>query len=395
MSVLQPPTPLSHEQHALLVAATPLSNLQDALNWIAEQRPVAGGITHRLLTALVHAADAAVPGAEAALRAIARQVLHSTLDTSADLVSTKTIVAPHRYQEALAEVVRRTPTSSLSGITPQAVGAAQASNTLVVEALALVAGLSWRDLRDRASARGTSLPGESTGPWQSSQIRCAFAIIDEIVRGQVKPQLAGAVGARPLELLLEGTNSWSAVDALYRDGVSYGTLLAQRDVGSAWSAHRNRTNTEISRLIVVNVLSALSEAGVSYWSVEGPGAVPRSFLAKQAVQSGKKTPGQLSVVTKSPDGRPACAVLVAVARDGGTARKTAATFLSLPESLALPAALVLVGTGWADRSESDKLVRAYGGRIFTEHTLQELAVLAAEMSVISDTIGATKSLEER
>lgn len=395
MSVLQPPTQLSPEQEALLVGATPLSNLQGALNWIAEQRPLTGGITHRLLTALVDAADAAVPGAEAALRVVARQVLRSTLDTSADLISTETIVPPHRYQEALAEVVKRTPAGSLSGITPQAVEAAQASNALVVEALALVAGLSWRDLRDRASFRGTSLPHKPTGVWQPSQIRCAFSIIDEIVRGQVEPQLAGAVGARPLELLLEGASSWSAVDALYRNGVSYGTLLAQRDVGSAWSAHRNRTNSEVSRLIVINVLDALSEADVSYWSVEGPGAVPPAFLAAQAVKPGKKAPGQLSVITRGPDGSPACAVLVAVARDGGTARKTAATFLSLPETLALPAALVLIGTGWADRGESDKLVRAFGGRIYTEHTLQELAVLAAEMSVISDTIEATNSLEEQ
>lgn len=395
MSALQPPTPVSPEQRALVVAATPLTNLEDALNWIAERRPLTGGITHRLLTALVDCADAAVPGAEAALRAVARQVLHSTLDTSADLVSTGSIVPPYRYQEALAEVAKRTPTKSLSDISPQAVGAAQACNMLVVEALALVAGLSWRDLRDRAITRGTSLPGESAGPWQPSQIRCAFAIIDEIVRGRVEPQLAGAVGARPLELLLEGADSWSAVDTLYQNGVSYGTLLAQRDVGSAWSAHRNRTNTEISRLIVVNVLNALGGAGVSYWSVEGPGAVPRAFLAAQAVRPGKKAPGQLSVVTKGPDDRPACAVLIAVARDGGTARKTAATFLSLPESFSVPAALVLVGTGWADRSESDKLVRAFGGRIYTEHTLQELAVLAAEMSVTSDTIETSKFLEEQ
>lgn len=395
MSVLQPPSPLSQEQLALLVEATPLSNLNDAMTWIAERRPITGGITHGLLVALVHAADAAVPNAEAALRAVSRKVLHSTLDTSADLVLTETVVAPGIYQEALAEVARRTSTGSLDAITPQAMGAAQASNKLVVESLALVAGLSWRDLRDRASTRGTSLPGRSTGPWKSSQIRCAFDIIDEIVRGEVLPQLVGAVGARPLELLLEGARTWAAVDALYREGVSYGTLLAQRDVGSAWSAHRNRTNSEVSRIVIANVLAALSSAGVSYWSVEGTESVPREFLADQAVKAGQKAPGQLSVVTKDADGNPAYAVLVAVARDGGTARKTAATFLDLPRSLALPGALVLVGTGWADRSESDKLVREYGGRIYTEHTLLELAALAAEMSATSETIEPDNSLEEQ
>lgn len=370
--------PLADEHVALLLGATGRTELTDALRWVAEKRPVAGGLTSRVLTALVAAADRGWPSADAALRVAARSALRSTLDTSADLVSTNSIVPPHRYQQALADIAERTPTASLTGISAQAVGAAQAHNPLVVETLGLVAGLSWRDLRDRSEARGVPLPSKATGPWRSSQIHSVFATVDEIVTGLVRPQLVEAVAARPLELLLGSACSWSDVEALRTGGVSYGSLLAQRDVGSAWSAHRNRTNSEISRLMILRLLEALRTAGVAYWSTEGDSPVPKAFLAGKAVKHGE-IPGQLSAVTRAADGNARYAVLVSVARDGGTARKTAATFLKLPDLLALPGVLLLIGTGWADRGESDRLVRAFSGRVYTEHSLPALAAMAAEL----------------
>ncbi len=351
-----------------------------ALRWIAERRPVAEGMTNTLLTILVSAASRDLPSADAALRVVARSALQSTLDTSADLVSTDRIVPPHRYQQALDEIAARTLTGSLANINAQVVGAAQAENPLIIEVLGLVAGLSWRDLRDRSESRGVPLPAKSTGPWKSSQIKIVFDLVDEIVTGQVRPQLIEGVAARPLELLLgNSTSSWSDIEVMRTGGVSYGTLLAQRDVGSAWSAHRNRTNNEISRLMILRLLEALRTADVAYWSTEGDNPVPRAFLSSKAVKQGE-TPGQLTAVTRSTDGSPRYAVLVSVARDGGTARKTAATFLKLPDLLALPGAVLLVGTGWADRGESDKLVRAFGGRVYTEHSLSALAAMAAEPS---------------
>jgi hypothetical protein len=368
------------ERHVIaLKQATGRQDIADALRWIAEKRSLVTGTTTDLLVALVEAASCDLPSADAALRVAARRALESTLDTSADLLGTDTIVPPHRYQEALSDVASRAPTGSLASINPQVVGSAQADNSLVVEALALVAGLSWRDLRDRSEARDVPLPGQPSGPWKSSQIQSAFDIIDEVVQGNVKPQLSEAVAARPLELLLDDVRGWGAVEILRTGGVSYGTLLAQRDVGSAWSAHRNRTNSEISRLMVLRLLSSLTSAGIKYWSTEGDAAVPRAFLGEKAVTKGK-VPGQLSIVTRLPDGSPHYAVLIAVARDGGTARKTAATLLKLPALLSLPGAAVLVGTGWADRGESDALVRAFGGRVYTEHSLPALAALAAEPS---------------
>lgn len=361
-----------------LLTATGRNQLLDAMHWIAEGRRLNGEVDGAtLLGALVAAADAGVAGAEPALRTAVRAALRSTLDTSADLVMTDGIVPPSRYEAALANVARRTASGTLVDITGSVVMAAQADDPLVIEALGLVAGLSWRDLQARAHARGTSLPGEADGSWSPSQVFAAFSVVDDVVCGRVEPQVPGAVAARPIELLLGGTASgWAAVESMREGGVSYGTLLAQRDVGSAWSAHRNRSNNEISRLMVRRVLNALDEAGVGYWSTEGDAAVAKTVLGQRAGASGKP-PGQLSIVTRAATGGPGYAVLIAIARDGGTARKTAATLLQLPKRFNVPSVLVLFGTGWADRGESDDLVRAFGGRLYTEHTLEQLAEAAS------------------
>ena len=363
-----------------LLTATGRSHLADALCWIAEDRVLSTGAeVSSVLTALVAAADAGVADSQPALRAAVRKALHSTMDTSADLVLTEAIVPPHRYQDALATVARRTPTGSLADITSAAVLAAQAEDPLVVEALGLVAGLSWRDLQARSGAKGVPLPGNPQNTWSPSQVLGAFAIVDDVVCGRVVAQLDGTVATRPVELLLETEVGWDAIESMRLRGVSYGTLLAQRDVGSAWSAHRNRTNVEMSRLMVGRVLVALDGANVGYWSTEGCNPVTRAFLAQRA-GTVSKPPGQLSVVTRHDNGAPGYAVLVAVARDGGTARKTAATLLNLPKRLAVPAVVVLFGTGWADRGESDDLVRAYSGRLYTENTLASLARLTRSVS---------------
>jgi hypothetical protein len=368
---------LSDSDQSTLLAATGRGQVVDALHWIGEGRPLEGGVpVAKLLTVLVSAADAGLAGAQPALRATVRRALRSSLDTSADLVLTDTIVAPHRYQAALANVARRTPTGALTDVTHTAVWAAQADDPLVIEALALAAGLTWRDLQARSQVRGVALPGQPDGMWNPSQIMSAFTIIDDIVCGRVRSQISGAVASRPVELLLESSTGWDKIEVLRTDGVSYGTLLAQRDVGSAWSAHRNRTNNELSKLMVRRVLAALDESHVGYWSTEGEQAVVKGYLGTQAGVSGRP-PGQLSIVTRRADGAAGYAVLLAIARDGGTARKTAATLLQLPKKITVPSVLVLFGTGWADRGESDDLIRAYGGRLYTENTLSDLAAMAA------------------
>lgn len=376
---------LADGPRVLLLAATGRASLSDALGWIAEGRALRPTPVHELLGALVTAAHLGLPAADAALRSVSRRALTSAVDTSADLLQTDTIRAPAEYDAALAAVASCTPTGTLLGISPDAVAAAIAEHGHVIEALGHVAGLSWRDLRDRAAARGTALPGSSTGPWQMRQISVVVEIIDEVVRGVGTVRLAGAVAARPVELLLNDTpvNGWQAVEDLRTRGVSYGVLLAQRDVGGSWGAHRNRTANAVSKLVIDELLTALVNADVSYWSTGGPTSerVPKAFLAQHAALAGK-APGQLSVVTKGIDGTARLAILVAAARDGGTARKTGSTLLKLPPVLKIPGAVVLIGPGWADRGESDDLVSAFGGRVFTDQTLGDLAALAAERRTV-------------
>lgn len=136
---------------------------------------------------------------------------------------------------------------------------------------------------------------------------------------------------------MDGSVGCGEVEKLRTGGVSYGTLLAQRDVGSAWNARHNRSNNEVSRLMVRRVFGALDDAGVGYWSAEGDAAVAKSFLGGKAGVSGKP-PGQFSVVTCRQDGAADHAVLIAIARDGGTARKQPSTRLRVP-------AWIQLGTG--------------------------------------------------
>lgn len=361
----------------MLRRATGRGKVADALEWIAERRRLSAVPINQLLQALVAASDAGLPQSGAALREASRAALGSTLDTSADLLAIDSITVPDRYERALAELTSRTRSGSLKDISAEIVGAAQDANADVVETLGLVAGLSWRDLRDRSAARGTTLPGESTGPWNSNQVVTAFDVVDEVVSGRRRPQIEGAVAAQPVELLLTpGSTGWETVQSLWAGRVPYATLLTQRAVGGAWGAHRNRTNNQISSLMVERLLEALDAAKVPYWSTEGQRAVGAKFLAGKAVKAGRSV-GHLQVVTRTKVDVPRMAIFVSVARDGGTTRRSAATLLKLPAELVLPGAAVLVGTGWSARGESDDLVRAFEGRIYTERTLDDLAALCA------------------
>jgi hypothetical protein len=374
------PDSLPERARSVLLAVTGRAGVGDALRWIAEHRSLRSTPLHHLLDALVAAANGGLADADAALRVTVRRALSSAVDTSTDLLETDTIRPPKDYDDALAAIAGFTSTETLVGITADAVAAALRECAHVIEALGQVAGLAWRDLRDRVAARGTTLPRDPGGPWQMSQISAVCAVVDEVVRGVGTARLAGAVSARPLELLLNttGATGWAAVEELRKGGVSYGTLLAQRDVGGSWGAHRNRTASAVGKLVTTELLTALTAAEVTYWSTAGPKSdrVPTQFLAKHAARVGS-VPGQLAVVARGDDGSARLAIFVAVARDGGTARKTGATLLKIPPELTIPGAVVLIGPGWAHRGESDDLVRAFEGRVFTDRTLSELAELAA------------------
>lgn len=373
----------STEAEAVILEATGRAALHDALQWITEGRKLRSGtLSHRVLEALSALRDGEFgQGASAATSRLARAAVQSDIDTSVDLLALDTVTTPAQYRTALDHLATFTATRSLSSVTAEAVAAAQASNPLVISALCQVAGLSYRDLTDRAAHRGSTLPGSATGSWTQEQIAVAFAVVDEVISATGHSRLPGATPARPVELLMPAALSgWAAVEALMREGVPYEVLLTQRAVGGAWLAHRNSTATLLGPIMGAQLCERLDHRGVAYWrSTALGGDVSKRQLGKLIGRDGEAA--QVGLVTRADDEQPSLAVAIAVARDGGTARKTAGKLLQLPGHLRVPAAVVLLGPGWAERGETAELVPSFGGRVFTERTLDELAELAEQLAL--------------
>lgn len=377
---------LVDDASSVLRAATGRDAVHDAVAWIAEGRSLRSGVTvHEVLSALVSLrADTPIDPGPAVLQII-RNRLRSSIDTSAELLGTDGVARPTAYRAALVELRRYTATRSLADVTAEAVLGAQSANPLVIEALCQVAGLSFRDLADRVALSGGTVPTESERPWTNEQTQAAFVVIDAVVQGGVTPRLPGAVAARPVEMLLAGSTpigGWPAVDFMLEHGVPYEVLLAQRAVGGAWLSHRNATTNLLPPLLAAALCELLDERKVSYWrGATLGGDAPKRVLGQLVGVVGEA--GQVGLITKTRDDQPALAVAIAVARDGGTARKSAGKLRELPSRLKVPAALVLLGPGWATRGETADLVDGYEGRLFTEGTLQDLSDLAASMHAVT------------
>ncbi|MGH9117135.1 MAG: hypothetical protein ACRD0A_04440 [Acidimicrobiales bacterium] len=369
-----------------LRAATGRDAVHDAVAWIAEGRSLRSGVAvHELLSALVSLRGDAVIDPGAAILQVIRNRLRSSIDTSADLLGTDEVARPGAYRAALVELREYTTTRSLADVTAEAVLGAQAANSLVIEALCQVAGLSFRDLADRVALSGGTAPTESSRPWTNDQIQAAFIVIDAVVRGDVTPRLPGAIAARPVEMLFShspGIGGWADVESMLEQGVPYEVLLTQRAVGGAWLSHRNATTNLLPPLLAEALCELLDERKVSYWrgAMLG-GDAPKRVVGQLVGLAGEA--GQIGLITQTSDAQPALAIAIAVARDGGTARKSAGKLRELPSRLKVPAALVLLGPGWATRGETTDLVEGYEGRLFTESTLHDLSDLAVSMQAVT------------
>ena len=364
---------------AVILAATGRGELDDALGWISEGRRLTTAVrTDQLLAALARLRQAS--RVATALRAVSRLALASAVDPSADLLAIDKVVRPTIYRAALDEVARYTATGSMAQITVEAAAFAQDRHPHVIAALGLVAGLSWRDLRDRTAAiGGVALPASPAGPWQHDQVASAFAVIDRIVRGLDAARLAGATPARPVELMYDSgeMTGWDSVARYIENGVPFEILLAQRAVGGAWLSHRQATTSQIPALIADEACAALDAVGLTYQRSTGSGgdtskAGLRNLLAGE--------PGQVGVVVLDATGKASMAIAISVARDGGTARKNAGRLRTLPSQFTVPASVLLVGPGWAERGETVELIEAFEGRVFTERTTMDLASVAAALT---------------
>lgn len=368
---------------SILLTATGRGDITDALEWIAGNRPLRGHSLQEVLWALIEAERRGNPGATAALKTASRAALVSGIDTSATLLNVETVIPAGAYDRGLAALVEFSADGSLAGVSAAALLAVHKEEPRIVEIFAQVAGLSWRDLRERAQQRGERLPAKSDGRWRMQQLAAVVSVVNDVVTTRsASGTLSGSVPAQPIELLTRPPEEegWKAVEQFRTQGVSYGMLLAQRDVGSSWGAHRNRSGVAVSRLLGDMLLENLSKAEIGYWSTLGPRSVrvPREFLSQKAKGSADSI-GQLVLVTKGRNDEPRLAVFLAIARDGGTARKTAATLSGIPGALVIPSALLLAGGGWAERGETSELVRSFSGRVFTDESIRDLVALATSL----------------
>lgn len=352
----------------------------DALAWIAEGRSRHGGVDDQtLMRALQELAGG--PATVPAMRAVSRAALRSEVDPSVELLQINSVTPPVEFRRSLDYLASISPTGDLSGISAVTVGMAQARDSLVIEALALVAGLSYRDLAELALVRqDTQLPRRADGSWTQAQIDAAFAIVDQIVRGDVGlPSLDSARMAEPVEWLLDELRArgWGAVSNMVENGVPYEVLLAQRAVGGSWIAHRNSTSSAFGSAVGSLIFGALDEASLTYRrratrDVDGYSA---SALAK--LVGAQNSVGHIAAVLPG-SGKARLVICQSVARDGGTARKNAGRLRQLPYEVSVPAAAAVFGPGWAGRTESLELFEAFEGRVFTERSLDRLVAWAAE-----------------
>jgi hypothetical protein len=337
------------EHKGTLTAATGKNGVAQATAWIAEGHDLANGTdVHALLRSLVALNGSTGPSIEATRR-VARMAVDSDLDTAAVLFRLEQVNWPERFRRALDLLALRSPNRTLAQLTAGSVAAAQRDEPFVIRALCAIAGVSYRDVRDRIEE---PLPPEAEGVWSPSQITAFFDAIDQIVNGLTLTEIPGATPVRALDLFPEadsppGVKGWRGVEEKRRNGVSYEVLLAQREAGSAWLAHRNATSGKVGHVVAAALCAELDSNGVEYRRSSDVGGDTRpgdiEYLA------GHKSVGVVALNGRS---RPACGVVFAVARDGGTARTSAGRTLPVAQAARVPVTLVLSGPGWAERNET-------------------------------------------
>lgn len=363
----------------IVLRASGRVTIADAIAWVAESRSRQGGVDDQtLMWALTELSGdhATVP----ALKAVSRVALRSEVDPSVELLQLHRARTPAELRRSLDRLASVSPTGDLRGVTAETVAMALTQDVLVVEALALVAGLSYRDLTDLALNRyNTPLPGRAESSWTQPQVTSAFAIIDQIVRGETgPPSLGDARNAEPIEWLLDESrpHGWEAVTAMLNEGVPYEVLLAQRAAGGSWIAHRNATSTAFGHAVGSLVFVALDEAGLTYRRRATTAADGHTAAELAELVGATSSSGHIAAVLPG-TGEAKLVICQSVARDGGTARKNAGRLRELPHEVSVPAAAVVFGPGWASRTESLELVEAFEGRVFTECSLDRLVAWAA------------------
>ena len=360
------PAPDSIE--ARLLEATRRSTLDEALSWIGDGYALIGD-EQQVLRNLAALPD--TPERRRASQTLTRRLSTSNVDSAAVLFRLDTVAPASDFRAALDHLASVCRDGTLRTTDAKAVLAAQRDESFTMQALCAVAGLSYSDLQERAAG----LPADPKGPWEPSQIKAAFAVIDAVVTGAVESGLSGAVAMQPFDLIgkLAGQppeSGWSRVEAQRSGGVPYEVLLGQRVAGGAWLAHRNTTSGLLNHPIAQSLCDALDERGISYLRASSVGgSEPLSRL-----QTMTGADAQIGVLALDSEGAPAYAVAFSSARDSGTASKNANRLRNMARNPELPMAVVVAGPGWSARNETADLAMAFGGRLFSDHAIDYLAI---------------------
>ena len=352
----------------MILEATRRDSIDDALNWIAAGWKVAGHVSlDQLLRAVIRLSDH--PGARGAAQRLARMAAASELNSGNVIFGLDEVDTPATFRRALDRLAAVCKGGTLENIDDHAVVAAQRDEPFTVEALCAVAGLAYRDLADRMQG---SAPQDSASSWSPAQIRNAFSVINAIVTGTEACDVENAVPVRPIDLIpeLRGTpvGGWATVEAQRSKGVPYEVLLAQRAAGGAWLAHRNRTARHVRHWVADRLAAELEQAGIAFRrsSEAGGDDAPASVMA--ATGCGK----QIGLAVLDAQEIAVYAVVFAVARDSGTARKSIGSLIQMARPVDLPVAVVVSGPGWARRNAMVELAMAFGGRIYADARIDPL-----------------------
>jgi hypothetical protein len=342
-----------------VLRVTGRDSLADAIAWLAEELPMPEGTDWSwLLRVLVDLVDDDEASCRA-LRRVVREVTRSEMDSSRVLFDTQDLPAPQRFADALGELLQRSEDATLAGITPRSLQRAQLANPAAIETLCLVVGVTYRDARDWFAC--------GSDAWSLEQIEQLLRYCNDLVGGQIRPLTPDTVPARAVEFVVYGEDGWQLPERLRQRGVPYELLLAQRAVGSPWSAHKNKTSNRLSSATAGFLCSLLAERGVDFCraTTVGGDAKQRDLQELSGIADRR-----VGLVTLSAH-KPTFAVAFSSAHDGGTARANGDGLLQIPET-ELPFGLVLTGLGWSTRPETDRLARRFTGRLFTERSLVDL-----------------------
>jgi hypothetical protein len=358
---------------SIILGAARRPTLVDSVAWIGDGHPLTAGTELSALLQALLLIGGGGASAEAAVRRIVQEASRSDFDSAAIILAPEWLPSLAELRRVLETLAQRSPDGTLRSLNAQTVLAAQRVESSTVQVLCLIAGMPYRDLRERAD----DIPSAAEGPWDRESVARAFEVIDSVVRGDVTTEVEGALPMQPIELLLPlgRTSGWDDIQRFFEEGVPYETLLAQRAVGTGWGAHRNRTSSRVNYPFAAALASELDQRGIDYRLSTSVGGDAQPSALEELAGSGR----QLGLAALSRDRRPVIGVVFSSARDGGTARANIGGLMGVADAR-IPVAAVLSGRGWAQRGETVQLARALEGRIYTAANLSTLADDIATMT---------------